>query len=222
MGKVADGAAVNLEHGVGAWDERPAVLVASRRARAADGLGVEEPMVAPVRVLLRAGADDGAGVAEAHPLDRGILGAEVQGVVLGAVGGAEDVTDVVGAVDLVQVAQRLGAPDVDDGVAGAGEEEVAVGGEEEGEDAALVRLDVAELVKGGQGPGDDLAVLGAGVYGVVVGVGCEGEDGAAVLEAVAELGFVLGAFVCVDGCRDYCLGCKRRHCVDIHGVQDSK
>lgn len=107
---------------------------------------------------------------------------------LRAVGGAEDIADVVGAVYLVEAGERLRAPDVDDGVAGTGEEERGVGAEEQREDAALVRLDTIDLVEGGQGPGDDLSVLCAGEYGIVVGADGEGEDGAAVLEAVDQLG----------------------------------
>lgn len=202
VGKLADGAGANLQHGLGLGDQAPALLAAPRRARAADGLGVEEAVAPAVGVALRPGGDPGGGAAQADPLDGGVLGANVQRVELGAVGGAEDVADVVDAVDLVQVTQRLGAPDVDDGVAGAGEEQRGVGREEERQDAALVRLDLVLLVEGGERPGDDLAVLGADVDGAVAGAHGEGEDRVAVLEAVDQLGGALRAVGRLEGGED--------------------
>lgn len=188
VGKVADRAGVHLEDGLGLGDEAPAVIVAPGRAGAAGRLGVEEAVVPAVRMLLRVGRDAGAGVLEAGPLDGGVLGAKVQRLVLRAVGGAEDVADVVGAVDLVQAGQGSRVPDIDDGVAGAGEEQRGVGRERQRQNAALVGLDAVDLVECIQGPGHNLAVLGARVDGFVLWAHGEGQHGAGMVEAVDEIG----------------------------------
>lgn len=99
--KVSNTARVHLENVLGFGDQAPTVIVAPRRARTAGGLGVKETVVSSVRVLLRLGGHTSSCVVETDPLDGGILRSNVEGLVLGAVRGAEDVADVVGAVDLV-------------------------------------------------------------------------------------------------------------------------
>lgn len=49
-----------------------------------------------------------------------------------------------------------------------------------------MRLDLVDLVEGGERPDDNLAILRAGIDGVVLWTDCEGEDAAAVLEAVKQ------------------------------------
>lgn len=99
--KVSDATRVHFENGLGFGDQAPSVIVAPRRARTAGRLGVEETVVSSVRVLLRFGGHSSSCVVEANPLDGGILCTNVESLVLGAISGTEDVTDVVGAVDLV-------------------------------------------------------------------------------------------------------------------------
>ncbi len=119
---------------------------------------------------------------EVDPLYVLRLGAHVHGLVLRRVRDAEHVADIVGAVDLVQSREGLGAPDVDDRLAGAREQVVRVGGQEEAEHAALVSLDALDHLEGAERPDDDLALVRAG-EDVAVAYG-EGEDGAVVLQLV--------------------------------------
>lgn len=49
-----------------------------------------------------------------------------------------------------------------------------------------MRLDLLDLVEGGERPDNDLAILRAGIDGVVLRTDCEGEDAAAMLEAVEQ------------------------------------
>lgn len=148
-------------------------------------------------------------VAEPDPLNGLVLGAEVDCVLLPGVGAGEDVSDVVEAVDLVESTEGGRAPDRYEGVAGAGDQEgsgvgfegvgsgggrVGVGGgggrvgEEEPEDMALVCLDAADELEGGQRPDEEFSIVCAS-EDVSIRDG-EGEDGAVVLELLDPLGGV--------------------------------
>lgn len=157
-----NGARVDLEQRLGAGNQGVVVFGSARGRGAADGAGVEEAVLSLVGVACRLGRPFSLRILEADPLDGGCLGANVDGVALGRVDDAEDVADIVCAVDLEEADECLGAPDADDGLAGAGEEVFVVAGEEQAEDAVSVGLDgLHELVRA-QGPHRDLAVAGGG------------------------------------------------------------
>lgn len=193
MGEHLDGTSRNFDDLFGARDQGPPFIAPTRGRGATNGARVEEAVVPPIG--MGRGVVDGAipGVLEVDPLDGGVLGADVEGVVLVAVGDGKDVADVVGAVDLVEAGQGRRAPGVDDGVAGAGEEHGAVGGEKEAEDAAFVGLDLADLLEGGERPDDNLAIVGACVDRLCAVADGEAKDGAVVSQAVDEVGSGLGA-----------------------------
>ncbi|KAH6609929.1 hypothetical protein Trco_003275 [Trichoderma cornu-damae] len=187
VGKLADRATVDFQDGVGSGDQPPLVLAPPRGACSTNRFRVEESMASPVGMPLGLGGDPYARIAQADPLYGHVLRADVERVVLRAVRRGEDVADIVVAVDLVEAAERLRTPHVDDGVAGAREQVAAVGREGQRHDAPLMRLDLLHLVEGGERPDDDFAILSAGIDGVVLGADREGEDAAAMLEAVKQL-----------------------------------
>lgn len=130
---LADGAAVYLEGGIGVGDEGLPPILPARGTGTADGLGVEEAVLAVIGVVRIVVLDSAVRVAEADPLDGLVLGTEVDGVLLAGVGAGEYVANVVEAVDLGEADKCGGAPHGDYGVAGARYEEGAgAGGERVG------------------------------------------------------------------------------------------
>ena len=119
---------------------------------------VKESMVASVRVVVRIWWLTHRGVFQAAPLYACVLSSEINGIELCRVSNTKDVADIVGAVDLVEADECLGAPDADDGFTSAGEEVLVVVREEQAEDTVSVGLDgLHELVRA-QGPHGDLAI----------------------------------------------------------------
>ncbi len=125
-------------------------------------------------------------VFEANPLNRRILGSIVNGLVLGGIGDREDIAErIIGAVDLVEAIHSSGAPDVDNGVAGARKKKGPIVREEKAHDAALVRLDAVNGLEVSQRPDEYLAILSTGIYLIVADD--ESENRAIMLEGVDKL-----------------------------------
>lgn len=148
MGKLADCTTIDFQDVVGSRDQSPLVLAASWSARSANSFGVEKSMTSSIRMSLRIGRHFCAGIAQANPLYRHVLRANVQRIVLRAVRCGKDVADIVVAIDFVETSKRSRAPHVDDGVASAREQVRAVRRERERHDTSLVRLDLLHLVEG--------------------------------------------------------------------------
>lgn len=105
---------------------------------------------------------------------------------LGGVGDGEDIAErIIGAIDLIEATHSSGTPDVDNWLAGTGNEQRPIIGEEEAHDTALVGLDSVDWLEVVKRPDEYLAVLCTGVYAVVADD--EAENRAVMLEGVGEL-----------------------------------
>lgn len=229
MGPLADARAVDLEGLVGGRDQGFPLVLPPRRALPADACGVEEGLDAAVGVVGVVVRDATFGVAEVDPLYGGVLGADVDGVLLDGVCAGRDIADGVKPVDLVEACECVGTPHGDEGIAGAGDQDGSswpvgrgggggrraggggagggVGGrigEVETQDVALVCLEALDELKGLERPDPDLSRLCPGEDVLVAD--SEGQDGLVVLELLNALGGVEeprmvlgGACACAGG-----------------------
>lgn len=121
-------------------------------------------MVPTIRVPFWVGSGPCRTVLQSAPLYAGVLCAEVYRLELRRVHHAEHIAHVVGAVDVICQFQADRVPGIDDGISGAGEEQLAIGGQKEAQDSAGVCLDAIDQLERRQGPHQNIPILCPSIY----------------------------------------------------------
>lgn len=123
MGTLADARAVDLEGLVGRRDQGLPLVLPPRGALPTHACGVEEGLDTAVGVVGVVVGNATVGVGEVDPLYGGVLGADVNRILLDGVCARGDIADVVEPVDLIEACERVGTPDGDEGIAGTGDQD---------------------------------------------------------------------------------------------------